>query len=242
MRQTHDAIQRLLNPNGDTITTTYQNIGKEDAYGASIFANVNIGGKLSLNGGTDIYYAVLDNNNPDPLFNASNEGWVASYRMFGSYRLTKSWALQFFTFYRGRRVQLQGNQGGFRIYSLSLQKEFANKKASIGLGAENFFAKEFKIKNETISPAIIQNSTTTLRNMNFKINFSYRIGKMTVDPNAARKRRRSINNDDLKDGGDGNPGMDGQQQGGTPAARPAGNQQRQNQRNGTAPQQKPNGN
>ena len=48
-------------------------------------------------------------------------------------------------------------------------------------------------------------------NRNFKVNFSYRIGKLNM--NDSRRRRKSLNNDDLKGGGDG--GQDG---GGQPAA------------------------
>jgi hypothetical protein len=61
------------------VQTSYQNIGNEDAYGASIFANVSAG-KLSLNGGVDTYYAVLSNNVTDRRYNASNSGWVYNAR------------------------------------------------------------------------------------------------------------------------------------------------------------------
>src|SRR5690606_6968064 len=133
-RNTTDAIQSVRDEEtlGEgRILTTYKNIGKEDAYGLSIFANVNIGGKLSLNGGGDIYYSVLDNTV------ISNEGLVYSYRLFGGYEIGNGWGIQLFGFYRGNRVELQGSQGGFGIYSLSVKKDFANKKGSIGLGAEN---------------------------------------------------------------------------------------------------------
>jgi outer membrane receptor protein involved in Fe transport len=92
VRNTTGSIQSIRQPlAGDTILTTYDNIGREDAYGGSIFANVNIGQKLTLNGSTDIFYAVLDNKLTDPLFAASNEGWVVSGRMFGSYKISKRW-------------------------------------------------------------------------------------------------------------------------------------------------------
>jgi hypothetical protein len=54
--------------------------------------------------------------------------------------------------------------------------------------------------------------------MSFRVNFSYRIGKMSVD--APRTRRsKSINNDDLKDGGGDGGGMEG---GGQPQQRSGG--------------------
>src|SRR5690606_36951928 len=94
VRTSNDAIQSLQESdeeNPAAIRTTYYNIGTEDAYGTSVFASVNIG-KLMLNGGGDLYYSVLDNNVPDPLFRADNEGWVVSGRVFGSYNLIKGWA------------------------------------------------------------------------------------------------------------------------------------------------------
>jgi outer membrane receptor protein involved in Fe transport len=203
MRNTNNAIQSVRDILGtDTIRTTYQNIGKEDAYGFNLYTNLSFSNKFSLNGGTDVYYTVLKNNNPNPLYNARNEGWVASYRLSGTYNFTKTLALQLFGFYRGRQVQLQGFQGGFGIYSLSLKKDFSNKKGSIGFGAENFFTPSFHIRNELHSPVIDQKGLTTLHTMNFKINFSYRIGKTNDEK---PRKRKSINNDDLKEERDNNP-------------------------------------
>jgi outer membrane receptor protein involved in Fe transport len=200
MRNTTGAIQSIRQANGDTLVTRFRNIGQEDAYGLSVFANVNIGGKLMLNGGGDVYYAVLDNNNPDVELRAGNEGWVANYRVFGSYNLNKGWGFQFFGFYRSRQVQLQGISGGFGMYSVALRKEFTNKKGSVGFGIENFLTPTLKIKNETETPIISQNSLNTRDMLSFRVNFSYRLGKMSFD-NQPRRRRKSISNDDLKDGG-----------------------------------------
>ncbi len=205
VRNSYDAIQSVKTPlPGGAIETTYDNIGQESAYGGSVFANVNIG-KLSLNGGFDLYYAMLKNNVPDELYNASNEGWVMSGRLFGNYSLSKGWGLQFFGFARGRDVQLQGTRGNFRMYSLAARKEFNEKRGSIGFGVENFLSPSFKMKNEFYSSTLEQKSVNELYNFSFRVNFSYRIGKMSFDNQP--RRRRSVSNDDLKQGGDG--GMDG---------------------------------
>lgn len=214
VRNTRGSIQSFREViSGDTILTTYRNMGKEDAYGLSTFANVNINNKFTLNGGGDIYYAVLDNNLKDE-FAASNEGWVWSGRLFGNYSLPRNWAIQFFGFYRGNRVNLQGSQGGFGTYSLGFRKEFNEKKASLGFAAENFFTNGIKIKSETHTPTIDQRSVNTMRNMSFRITFSYRIGKMSFDQQQRPRRRKSVSNDDLKDGGGGDGDMGGQNQGG----------------------------
>ncbi|MBT1702608.1 outer membrane beta-barrel family protein [Chryseosolibacter indicus] len=214
VRNTNDAIQSIRDvinkvaEDQDTIRTTYQNIGLENAYGGSVFANIMLG-KLTLNGGGDVFYTVLDNNSPLPEYKAKNEGWVVSGRLFGSYNLDKGWAIQFFGFGRGRQVQLQGTQGSFRMYSVGFRKEFNEKRGSIGLAAENFLTPSMKINSETKSLLIDQRSVNTLNNLSFRVNFSYRIGKMGLD-NSSRRRKRSINNDDLKDGGGDNMQMGGE--------------------------------
>jgi len=242
-RNTNNAIQSVRDILGrDTIRTTFQNIGREDAYGFNLSLNVNVG-KFNLGTGGDIYYAMLRNNVPNPLYNASNQGWVYNFRLFGGYDLGKGWGLQSFSFYRGRAVQLQGIQGGFGIYSLGLKKDFKNKKGSIGAGLENFFNfNGITIRSELVSPVINQQSVNVNQNLSFRINFSYRIGKLSFD--APAKRRKSINNDDMKDGsGDG--GGDGGQGGGRPATqpgRPGGGQQPAGTKPGEKPKTtKPNG-
>ncbi|MCA6074675.1 TonB-dependent receptor domain-containing protein [Fulvivirga sedimenti] len=203
-RNTTGSIQQVRETIGqDTIFSTFQNIGQEDALGVSIFANGKIG-KLQLSGGIDSYYAMLDNNLEDPLFNASNEGFVVSGRLFGSYELTEQWALQFFGFIRGRQVQLQGYQTGYYVYSLSLNRMFKEKRGSVGIGAENFLNNGMKMTSEVTTPFVDQFNTNIMRNMNFKVNFSYRIGKLTTGQ--TRRRQRKVENNDLKDGG-GNQDM-----------------------------------
>lgn len=222
-KNSNNAIQSVRDVKGDTIVTTYQNIGSENTYGFSIFANVKLSDKFSLNGGTDVYYAVLRNNVPDPIYNASNEGWVANYRLMAGYKLPKDWEVQLFGFYRGRKVQLQGYQGGFGIYSLSFRKQLKDNKGSIGFGAENFFNTSFRIRSELVSPVINQKSTNVLHNMNFKVTFSYKIGKITMEDAKPKKRRKLINNDDLKDGGGG----DGANMSDIPSGSQGGSEQRQ---------------
>jgi len=136
--------------------------------------------------------------------------------MFGNYTITKGWGLQFFGFYRGQQVTLQGYQGAFRIYSLSLQKEFNEKRGTIGFGAENFLTPSMTVNSYSSSAVLNQQGYNKFYNFNFKVTFGYRIGKLTA--NQPKRSKKSVNNDDLKDaGGDQNDGggqMGGQQQGG----------------------------
>lgn len=209
MRNTNGSIQQVREIIGqDTIRTTYQNIGEEDAYGVSVFANVRIGKKIMLNGGVDSYYSIMNNNVDDPIYNASNQGLVLSGRVFGSYKVNDNWSFQFFSFFRGKQVQLQGYQTGFYMYSLSLNRSFKEDRGSIGIGAENFIGGRMRRTSEISSAFIDQYNTNVMYNMNFKVNFSYRFGKLSVSQ--PRRRGKSVDNSDLKEGGDSGGMMNNQ--------------------------------
>lgn len=206
MRNTNGSIQQVREIVGqDTIRTTYQNIGEEDAYGVSVFANIKLGKKFMVNGGVDSYYSIMNNNVEDPVYNASNSGIVLSGRIFGSYKVNDNWSFQFFSFFRGKQVQLQGYQTGFYMYSLSLNRSFNEDRGSIGFGAENFIGGKMKRTSEISSAYIDQYNTNVMYNMNFKVNFSYRFGKLSVGQ--PRRRGKNVDNNDLKEGGDSNGGM-----------------------------------
>jgi hypothetical protein len=184
------------------VYTTFQNIGEADAYGSNAFASIRKG-KISINGGVDAFYTVLTNNIDDPLFNAENDGFVFNTRVFGSYKLTDLWTLQMFGFYRSSRVQLQGFSNPFYIYSLSINRNFKNDKGSIGIGANNFATPRSLLDSELTTPFLVQRSTRELQLLNFRVNFSYRIGKLKQ---RAAKKVRKISNDDLKEGSSNNEG------------------------------------
>ena len=214
LRETTGGIQqtRSIDTTTSIITTTYNNIGSETAYGVNLSLGINLGSKVNLNGGADIFHDLLQNTSADPLLNSKNSGVVANFRFFGGYNFDKGWGLQFFTFYRGTVVQLQGTQGGFYVYSIALKKDFLNKKGSIGLGADNFFTNSVNVATLVNSPFLHQNTENTFHNRSLKITFSYRIGKQI----AAKKKFTpvSINNDDQKDAGDQGGGTGAGQGGG----------------------------
>jgi outer membrane receptor protein involved in Fe transport len=192
------------------IRTSYQNIGHEDAYGVNIFANGTFFSKLQLGGSLDIYHTHLTNSG-DAVYGSSNAGWVLGGGLFSTLTLTKGWAVQAFGGGRGRQIQLQGYQGGFAFYNLGIRKDIAKKRGSIGLVAENFFNHPFKVRTELTSPILSQNSVTSMYNAGVRVNFTYRLGKMSFDGSGFQfgKRKKSINNDDVK----GDTGNQQQQQG-----------------------------
>jgi outer membrane receptor protein involved in Fe transport len=190
------------------IRTTYLNVGRQDAVGLNLFGNGTLFGKLQLGGGIDLYHVSLTNNNPNPIYSASNAGWVVGGRVQSSLSLSNGWGFQLFGGARGRQVQLQGDQSTMYFYSIGLRKEFNNKKSSLGLAGENIFNHPFTQTAQLSSPILAQNSQTSFYNAGVRLTFTYKLGKMSFD--TPQKRRKSINNDDVKEGDSG--GDNNQQQ------------------------------
>ena len=204
-RQTNNSITQVrmaVDTLQGAIVTTYENIGKQRAYGANIFANVYLTPKWTLNGSIDILHSYLEGQTTGldgTSVGISNSGFNYGGRLMSQISLRNGWGLQAFGFYRGKEIQLQGTRTGFYMYSLGFKKDIANKKGSIGFGAENFLTKGVRFTSDLTSPQFVQTGTTQLYNRNFKVTFSYSIGKMSF--NAPKKKTKSVNNTDVVGGG-----------------------------------------
>ncbi|MFD1140414.1 TonB-dependent receptor domain-containing protein [Larkinella insperata] len=203
-RRTDNSIESVRSTTQEgVITTTYQNIGHKENYGANVFGNISLFSKWQLGGGVDTYYSYITNNSPTPSLNASNSGWVVTGRLFTNLTLKNGWGVQGFGFMQGRSVQLQGYQSGFGFYTLGIKKDFKDDKGqtkgSLGLAGENFLANRFKMQTQLSSPTFQQSNINYIYNRGVRLTFSYRIGKMSFDQ--PQRRRKSVNNDDVKDGG-----------------------------------------
>jgi outer membrane receptor protein involved in Fe transport len=206
VRQTNNSITQVrmaVDTLQGAIVTTYENIGKQQAYGMNVFANVYLTSKWTVNGSLDILHSYLEGQTTSlegTSIPVSNSGFNYGGRLMSQISLRQGWGLQAFGFYRGKEIQLQGTRTGFYMYSLGFKKDFANKKGSVGFAAENFLTKGVKFTSDLNSPQFIQTGQTQLYNRNFKITFNYSIGKMSF--NAPKKKTKSVNNNDVMGGGD----------------------------------------
>ena len=200
------------------VTTTFQNIGQDRAYGINLNANLSITPKWMLNGGVESFYNYIKGKTQGldgKSIDVANQGWNNNFRLMSFATLQKGWQVQAFSFVRGSRTLPLGRQGGFGFYSLGLRKDFNKKKGSIGLSAQNFLSRGFKMTSYTETPQFYQFSENFMLNRAISINFGYKLGKMGADALSPKKRAKGVKNDDLKDGeGGGQP-----QGGGGPPAR-----------------------
>ena len=208
--QTDNAIAQvrsIYNDSTGAIITKFENIGKQKNLGLNFFGNIYLTPKWTLNGGLDVSYSQLEGQVTDAKglsVQATNSGFSGGGRMMTNLTLNKGWAIQGFGGMFGPKVQLQGRQTGFPMYSVGVKKDFNNKKGSIGLAGENFF-NNGGFKSEIKSDILNQTRATTLYNRGVRLNISYKFGKMGFEQ---KKKTRSVKNDDLKDGGDGGGGGD----------------------------------
>lgn len=223
-RTTDNSITSVRNirrvGNEDITETTFDNIGLNQSYGINVSTSLQPTKNLRLGGGVNAFYVYLDNRI------TNNSGWNFSYNANASYTFKKGWGAQFFGFYRTPSIELQGLRGAFNFHSLSVKKDIANKKGSLGLGIENPFTRAIVIRStfedaNTPGFSFVQDNVRNIYRQSIRIDFQYRFGKMDASGQSTLfKRRKTINNNDLKSGEEG--GGDGG--GGTPpgGGRPGG--------------------
>ncbi len=202
-RFTNNSIESIRRPLEDgVIETSYGNIGEKRNYGLNLYGSITFFKIWQVSGGVDGYYASLNNNSGDVNTNSSNSGYVFSGRFRTGLNLKNGWGFQGGGFMRGKEVQLQGTQMGFRMYDMGVKKDFKNKRGSIGLGMENFLAPRFNMRTVMETPAFTQVNNNFMYNRGMRLNFSYKLGKMEF-VEQKRKRGKSISNDDQKSGSAG---------------------------------------
>ncbi|MBX2953954.1 MAG: TonB-dependent receptor [Leadbetterella sp.] len=207
-RFTDNAISSMttkFEERGEGVTlTTFENVGKSQTTGINFFGNYQITSKWSVNSGIEAFYMVFKGLAPnlDGLsMDFSSKGWNLNGRLMSQISLNKGWQIQGFGFMRGNSVIAQGTQSGWGHYALGFRKEFANKKGSIGLNAQNFFKDHMKFTSTLNTFQNIQRSTDYRYNRGFNVTFNYKIGKMGPEALKPKKRAKGVKNDDLKDAG-----------------------------------------
>jgi outer membrane receptor protein involved in Fe transport len=235
-RYTDNAISQIRQPLPElagAIVTTYQNVGKQQSYGSNIFANVYLLPNWTVNGSIEAIYSFMEGQvlGANGLSKTqTNEGLALNGRMMTNVTFKNGWGIQGWGGGRGTQIQLQGRQGGFKMYSVGVKKDFKNKKGSIGIAGENFFSNSTGVMRTEIHSELLSSiSVNNLYNRGVRLTLNYKFGSMNFN---APKKTRSVKNDDIKDGeggggGDGGGGQQGGPQGGgqgRPQGAPQGGQ------------------
>lgn len=187
-------IVGLKNPTGKNVLyTTYQNIGKVRNTGLSayvswsIFKNTRI--YSNLYGGYSDYSDGMD---------LRNHGWYGNTSTGLEQTFSKDWRVTLRYFGMTPPINLQGKEGSFSYYSLSVNKSFIDKRLTFALTLNSIFRKYRESEDVTESTNFRQTSWSKTRSGFVSFSVSYRLGSLKA---SVKKAERSIENDDVKGGG-----------------------------------------
>lgn len=188
-----------LAPEG-ALYSTYYNIGKSRSTGLSLYMNWNASPK------TRIYVNGRGNYDDmkSPAQELHNYGWNASF--YGGVQHTLPLNIRLSLNGGGSTpyISLQGRGSGYYYYTLGLSRSFLKQeRLSVNMYFNNFLEKYRSYNNHTEGLNFVSKSSSKYPSRNIGISVSYRIGELKA---SVKKAARSINNDDVKGGGEGNGG------------------------------------
>jgi len=197
MRQTDNAIETVTRTEGANTVLSFANVAVNKTYGMSLFGSVKPVKAWTLGGSSNIYYVKLKSDK------YTNDGWMYNINLNSSYDFGKGISAQFNGGFNSRRVQLQGKFNAFSFHTLAFKKELFAGKGGLSVGLDNPFRKSMKMNNDVNAVDFEQRIRINNYNRGARVTFDYRFGKMEK---AKPRRKRSIRNDDAKQG-DGNGGI-----------------------------------
>ncbi|MDN5288207.1 MAG: hypothetical protein JWR38_4481 [Mucilaginibacter sp.] len=182
--------------------TTYQNIGRNNSFGASFFGSVNpikpLTIRASINGYT--YSPTIFD---EFASSASKIGTYFQFSAFGSasYQFKGDFLAELFGFTNSARRTIQGTNPAFGIYAFGIKKQFMKRKLAVGFNTVQPFARDKHFDQNISSASFTQSSSTAFPFRSFGLTFSYSFGKTTFsNPN---QQKKGVNNDDQKQGDQG---------------------------------------
>lgn len=200
-RATNNAIELVGTVEDGVGLSTYGNYAKNATFGLNLnlssrFFNIWM---VNLNG--DLYHKNIKSES----MNLENAGLEYNVNMYSNVQLGKGWSVEGFGMYNARSVMLQGINSGYYFYMLGMKKTVLNGKGDIKLSATNIFnpTVKFTMENNLTNAHYYNESVNYARSI--QIGFTYKFGKMTFSP-----RAKSIQNDDLLNGGGNQGGEQGQ--------------------------------
>lgn len=184
---------------------TFYNIGLRDEYGVNLFTSIRLGRMLTLRLGGHIKRAHIIANT-GVANGLENTGYELGGHAFGTFTLPKNYSIELMAFGRSPRITVQGFEATFWMTTISFQKAFWNKKATLGLSIVDPFWANKVFTSKLEEPGFLQESRyeTPFRSVGLK--FSYSFGKLKFKP---KKFKSTIKNDDLFEGGDSSKGGGG---------------------------------
>jgi outer membrane receptor protein involved in Fe transport len=187
-----------VQPSGATVTT-YENIGKNQRFGLSLYASYRPSGKISiyLNGSGN--YTKMEANNGYAI---SNKGFYYYGTLGGRWTLWKDGSVNAYFGIQSPSIMLQGKSSTYYFTSLGLSQYLLKRKLMLSLSSTDPFWYKKKYTSESKDITFFSHNVSTQLAQTFRLSVTYNFGKMNTQ---VKKARRGIQNDDLKNGGSSQP-------------------------------------
>lgn len=190
-------IEGLSRPTGkDVLYNTYANIGKVRSASLSGYINWNATSNTRIYSNLYGAWSYMADG-----VGLKNRGW--NIFAYGGVQQSMPKDLRISLNFYGQTpwIMLQGKGYGFFQYSLSVNKSFLKKKLTLSAYAIDFLKKYTTRDSNLESSGFSKMSWIKYSNQHFGISISYRIGELN---SGVKKAERSIDNDDVKEGGNKN--------------------------------------
>lgn len=203
VQSTNNAIQTVRTIQGtDTVRTTYKNTGGLNVFGFNFSGDFTLSKRLSINSNLDLSYSIVAGDDPIQNKRITNEGISHHFSLSGRYKISDKVKVELVGFNFGNTYTLQGHSQGWSIFNVSLKKDLKDKRGNVGFTAGNFIPGYIVQRSSVNSPFLQQETAREIRNLNFKLFFTYQL--IRPKKSIATKSRKTINNNDLKEGVDQN--------------------------------------
>lgn len=205
-RHTQNIIESVVEPAIDPVSganislTTFKNVGTNNSFGMNLFGSINPISKLTLRGNLNTY-----------TYNIKTSSAISSlapkvyvmYNAFISASLVLKGGFSAETFFilNSPRRTAQGTNPSFNMWNIGFKKEILKKKGSIGINIIDPFNERKHFDSSYTTTTFSQSSKVAIPFRSVGINFSWSFGKMNFA--AQPKKKRGVNNDDLKQGEQG---------------------------------------
>ena len=155
--------------------STRENIGLERNVGLSLYASVNLTGKLNVRTNAFAFYRHTINV-IDTGYNSNSFNYRLNMNV--SYKFTGDFAGEFFGNFNSARNEAQGRYPSFINYSIALRKQIWKKKGSIALTAVNPFNEYINRKTSVFGPGFTVSNLQRIPYRSIGINFTWKFGNL----------------------------------------------------------------
>ena len=193
-------IEGLPNPTGkDVIYSSYANIGHIQYAGLMAYANWTpiTNTRITLNG--SVGYSHMSDGQ-----SLRNHGWCTNIDASLQQTFAKTWIFSASYYVQTPQPTLQGKDARYQWYNFSLSKSFMDKRLTLTAYIINPFGKRyFCYRSETVADNFRTTASSSWCQLYYGVSVRFRIGKLKA---SVKHTERTVENNDVKQGGGGGKG------------------------------------